>query len=445
MKAPRLDGTDWHFRSDAPPSFGCNSCYLLSVCGGLRVKGAAFDCQRFCCHKPDCQIVCFNSPANYAERLKEVDGFNLNTIPKCEPVAFEPIRGFVPLIHHAYSRNEQFFSEIIAISLYELLDANGASKYHSREDITRNFRISPKAKLVISGIQKDYLLERVWRSSHRNSIVALLKSIGVAMFTAPNFSVYNNVPRPENLYNIKRIGLFSQEFLAAGVPTALHINACTDADYNRYSEFLSARTEFQAISFDFITGPGYPSRTWWHTRKLIELRNALKRQIQLVLRGGTRALNALSGAYSDIVIIDSKPLHTALHRHRMIFGNDGHIKIVENHLPRGTPVDGLLSQNVAAARSQVDYLLKHPRIANSLRAISRQRPRVTRDAYDETGQLDLLTNSRRGKPRANAVNTESVIATPKSEGAAEIQKASKEITKAAAMAGEPSKPRSPVR
>ncbi len=291
MNTARLDGTDLALSIPMRRLLSvANSCFLLRICGGLRVKGAAFDCQRFCSHKVGCQNrFCFNSPANYAKRVKEIDGFDLHTIPRCEPVDIKRIRGFVPLIHHAYSRKEQFFNEIIAISLYELLDAKGAPKYFSREDITRNFRISPKAKLVISGIQKDYLLERVWRSPHRNSIIAMLKSIGVAVFTPPNFSVYNNVPRPENLYNIKRIGIFSQEFLAAGVPTALHINACTDSDYDRYGEFLLTRTEFQAISFDFITGPGYPSRTWWHTRKLIELRNTLERQIQLVLRGGIRA------------------------------------------------------------------------------------------------------------------------------------------------------------
>src|SRR4029077_20836479 len=393
MTSTRLDGNDWHFRPDEPPSLGCADCYLKRICGGLRVKGGAIDCQRFCCHRVDCQIVCFNNPANYAKRLKEIGGFELDNIPRCEPVAFGRIRGLAPLVHHAYSRKKELCSEIIALSLYELLDRDGAPKYFSREDIAKNFRISPKAKLLISGVHKDRFLERVWRSSHRNSIAVMLKSIGVAAFTPPNFSVYNNVPRPENLYNIKRICLLSWEFLAAGVPTALHINACTDADYERYVEFLSARTEFQSISFDFITGPGYPSRMGWHIRKLIELRNQVRRQMQLVLRGGTPALPALSGAYSDIVVIDSTPLHTALHRHRMVFGNDGHIKIVENHLPKGTPVDELLSDNVAAAKSQIDYLLRHPRIANSLRGRSRQVPRVAVDTYNKARQLNLLTDS----------------------------------------------------
>jgi hypothetical protein len=216
MTTDRLNGTDWHFRPDQPPAFGCSTCFLQKTCGGLQVKGAAIDCQRFCCGKSDCQLVCFNSPTNYAKRLKEIRRFPLDNIPRCKAVPSERLRGFVPLVHHAYSRTETFPGEIVAISLYELLDRHGAPKYSSREDIAKNFRIKPTAKLVISGIQKDYFLERIWKSPHRNSTTLMLKSLQIAMLTPPNFSVYNNVPRPENLYNIKRIGLVAQEFLASG-------------------------------------------------------------------------------------------------------------------------------------------------------------------------------------------------------------------------------------
>jgi hypothetical protein len=201
MSKVRLEGTDWHFRSDEPISFGCGGCYLRNICGGLRVKGPALDCQRFCCHEPDCQVVCFNSPAIYAKRLKEIGGFELDQIPKCEAVEFERSRGFVPLIHHASSRRELLQNDAVAVSLFELVDRDGAPKYFSRQEIVANFRVSPKAKLFVSGVQKDHLLERIWRSQHRNSIAAMLKSLEVELFTPPNFSVYNNVPRSENLYN----------------------------------------------------------------------------------------------------------------------------------------------------------------------------------------------------------------------------------------------------
>lgn len=214
MISDRLEGTDWHFRSDQPLSFSCAGCFLLKPCGGLHVKGAAMDCQRFCCGKKDCNIVCFNSPENYAKRLREIGGFDLRSIPACAPVKFDRMSGYAPLIHHAYSRKDLYAGDFVALSLYELLDRNGAPKYFSRDDVAKNFRIKSSSKLVISGVHKDKFLERLWRSTHREAIALMLRSLDVWLMTSPNFSVYNNVPRSENLYNIKRIGLLAHETLS---------------------------------------------------------------------------------------------------------------------------------------------------------------------------------------------------------------------------------------
>jgi hypothetical protein len=305
------------------------------------------------------------------------------------------------------------------LSLYELLDREGAPKYVSREEVAKNFRIKTDAALIISGIQVDKLLERLWNSTHREAVFSLLRSLKVNLVTSPNFSVYNNVPRSENLYNIKRILLFAQELLSQGIPTALHINACTDVDYERYASFLSERPEFEAISFEFITGPGYPSRMPWHIRKLIELRNRVNRPLQLILRGGTRTLGALSSVYPHLILIDSDPLQRALHRQRMIFGNDGHIRVVRHLLPEGRPVDELFALNAEAARMEVEFAIRHPRLTRGMRKAIRRMNALSdaANANQKSGQLDLLTDPSHRQSRTNSLNRESVVSTPKSERA----------------------------
>jgi hypothetical protein len=380
----------------------------------MRVKGAAIDCQRFCCGgKPDCQIVCFNSPAKYAQRLREIRGFELENVPRCNPVKFQRMSGYAPIIHHAYSRVTAFPGEIVALSLYELLDRDGAPKYFSVHDVAKNFRFQPDARIVVSGVHQDRLLERVWQSKHRNAMALMLRSLNVALVTSPNFSVYNNVPRPENLYNIKRVALLSEELLGLGVPTALHVNACTDTDYSRYTEFLAARPEFEAISFEFITGPGYPSRMWWHIKKLLELRNNVGRPLQLILRGGTKAVGQLSSMFAHILVIDSDPLQCALHRRRMIFGNTGHVRIVENKLPKGEPVDDLLIQNAAAAKAEVEFALRNPRLTNRARS-GLKKNLTTHNADQKPGQLNLLTDTSLRETRTDAFDSQRVVTAAKS-------------------------------
>jgi hypothetical protein len=413
-KFDRLDGNDWHYREDQPLAFNCRGCVLLSTCGGLRVRGPAMDCLRFCCGRKECDAVCFNSPQNYARRLQEIGGFGLDNVPRCDPVNFPRIRGYAPLIHHAYSRAGTFPGDIISLSLYELLDRHGAPKYFSRVDIAKQFRVRQDTRLIVTGVDRDVLLERLWRSTHRESIAVMLKSLQVSLITSPNFSVYNNVPRPENLYNIKRVVLVAQEFLGRGVPTALHINACNDTDYDRYIEFLIARPEFEAVSFEFITGPGYRSRIPWHVRKLIELANRVKRPLQLVVRGGTSVLWALSAAFSSVLFVDSDPLQCALRRKRMIFGNDGQARYVDNKLPKGHPLDDLLVQNVLAAQAEIDYALHHPRVIVSLRKLSPGNLPNADHADNKSRQLNFLTDPTHREPGSDAVNSERVVATSKS-------------------------------
>jgi hypothetical protein len=417
----RLDGANWHFRSDQPLSFNCRSCLLLDICGGLRVRGPAMDCFRFCCGKQECDMVCPNSPNHYAKRLQEIGGFGLENVRRCTPVKFERITGYAPLIHHAYSRSGTFPGEIVSLSLYELLDRHGAPKYFSRSDISKQFRIRSDARLIITGVDRDALLERIWRSTHREAIAVMLRSLKVSLVTSPNFSVYNNVPRTENLYNIKRNALVAEELLERRVPVAIHVNACTDTDYLRYSEFLAERPEFEAISFEFITGPGYPSRVGWHVKKLIELSNAVARPLQLVVRGGTNTVGLLSAVFPNILAIDSDPLQCALRRKRMIFGNDGRVRYVDNKLPKGEPVDDLLVQNALAARAEVEYALRAPQTTKSF--AKRPQRRLPNASYADykSRQLSLLADTSHRKARTHAIDAERVVTATESKDTTKIQ------------------------
>jgi hypothetical protein len=141
------------------------------------------DCFRFCCGKQECEIVCPNSPNHYAKRLQEIRGFGLENVDRCDPVKFERTSGYAPLIHHAYSRSGTFPGEIVSLSLYELLDRYGAPKYFSRSDVAQQFRIRSDARLIITGVDVDALLERIWRSTHREAIAVMLRSLEVSLMT----------------------------------------------------------------------------------------------------------------------------------------------------------------------------------------------------------------------------------------------------------------------
>src|SRR5207249_4165551 len=53
-------------------------------------------------------------------------------------------------------------------------------------------------------------------------------------------SMFLDVPRWDNLHNMKRIALCWSELVSRGLPTSLHLNARTDRDWERWIEFIGA-------------------------------------------------------------------------------------------------------------------------------------------------------------------------------------------------------------
>jgi hypothetical protein len=85
--------------------------------------------------------------------------------------------------------------------------------------------------------------------------------LGIVLVTAPNYSLILNVPRQDNLHNMKRIALVWAEFMAGGVACALHVNGRTPYDYMRWRDFVAERPEVRHIAFEFGTGAGSSARS----------------------------------------------------------------------------------------------------------------------------------------------------------------------------------------
>ena len=109
---------------------------------------------------------------------------------------------------------------------------------------------------------------------------------GVSFMTTPNYSVTLNVPRWDDLYAIKRIGLIHAEMIGEGMPTALHVNGRTDTDFRRWAEFIAARDEVTHIAYEFTTGTGWVRRRDHHAAWLCGLARDVGRPLHLVVRGG---------------------------------------------------------------------------------------------------------------------------------------------------------------
>lgn len=347
----------WFVGTARTVSLGCQNCIDLPFCGGLRVEAPVFDCQSFCtCTKPiRCDTVCRRNPTNFVRRLREVRGFELTNVPRVRaPRVSLTLPQTVPVLYNGSSRNGLLEADAVALPLFSLFDnGSGKLKFTSKQMLANEYAFSPKAKVIATGTAKDRRLEAWWKLGTREKAIQDLRNIGVELVTSPNYSLFSDVPRWDNLFNAKRIAMTWAEFQQAGIVAALHVNARTESDYERWTHFIGEREEVRAIAFEFGTGAGSPNRVGWHVEKLCELSRRVGRPLSLVLRGGQAHLKILFAYFDAVVYLDTDSFLKTHHRQRAELAQEIEVRWGASPTPQGVPLDELFDHNVRAVAESI--------------------------------------------------------------------------------------------
>ena len=298
----------WH-SDDAPMAPGCLQCPDLKVCGGLRSKAGLSSCQDLCrCNAAQKRnVVCGCNARDLVCRLREVNGWELD-VPKVPKGSHADVSLFAPMIYGRCGRDSALLSETVAIPLSRLFSLRtGRLNVKTRADICRQFLLDPRCQIILSGVHYDETLERYWSLGRRNDIVEAISQLGFDVITTPNFSLFPDVSRWDNLHNMKRIAICWQELAATGKQTALHVNARTPRDYERWREFIVGHDEISTIATEFQTGAASPVRGRWHAGQLLNLSARVNRPLDLIIFGGRLHLKELTASFRRVTHVSSTP------------------------------------------------------------------------------------------------------------------------------------------
>jgi hypothetical protein len=263
----------------------------------------------------------------------------------------------IPWIEHKSARQNALMFPIVAVPLYKLIDPeNGSVRYSDRESLAKQFAIDPRVRLVLSGVGRDPNLERYWATANPPELLAQLQKLDISLITTPNFSVLSDVPRTDNLHAMKRSLNAFVDMAEAGLPTALHINARTERDYQRWAEVVGERDEVQCLAVEFATGAGRGDRIKWHVRQLRELAETVNRPIRLIIRGGSRMMEDLRLSFSSVTLIDTNAFSKTRSRKKAFFTTAGNLIWQSSPTSVGEPLDDLLQHNVSTLHSHHIYL-----------------------------------------------------------------------------------------
>jgi hypothetical protein len=345
----------WHDQ-DLTPALGCQSCVFRETCGGLHVEAGIFDCQTYCrcADKTTCDNVCPHNPRHYVSRMHEVNGFEFGDVQSAAPVGVPSLPLIVPMLYHGSTLSRAPESPVVALSLFKLFNGRtGKLRFNTRRELLAEYKLTEDTIIVLSGVDEDFNIEKWWKLPERVEMVRDLKNLGVAMITTPNYSLFGDVHRLDNLFNMKRIALVWSEIQREGIACALHINARTDRDYERWAEFLRAHPEISLVAFEFGTGAGSPNRISWHIDQLAELARKTPQPLQLIIRGASSRLEALRQSFAGVTFIDTTSTMKTNKRHRLTLEN-GVLRSVQNRTERGAKLDDLLAANMATMRAYIE-------------------------------------------------------------------------------------------
>lgn len=341
-------------RDDKALAMGCSLCETLPTCGGLHTSAGVFDCDSYCrCGdegRGTCQYVCRNKPDEYARREREVNTFDLRTVSHAMAVPTPVLPRFVPLVYGRSGLSRPVPADAVAVPLDRLFSLKtGDAKFEGGSDLRERFGVGDRAKLVVSGVNRDRRIERYWDKARRTDFRHRLRAAAPDLVTVPNFSLFNDVPREDNLHAMKRIAVCWGELAEAGFATALHLNGRTQRDWERWLTFLRAYPEVTAVSFEFATGPTFRTRGSWHAGHLIRIAQAVDRPLTLVVRGGYARLGELAAAYHRVVFLSATPYLKTMKRQRLVT-RTGTLKRRwrQSPTPVGSPLDALMRANVQA-------------------------------------------------------------------------------------------------
>ena len=308
---------------------GCSACIDFGICGGLRLESGFLDCGELCCGSPKTCTgrMCRFNMADFARRHAEVGGFDLQRMGSAPHHTTAPFPPVVPMIYHGKRRYRAFTAPAVAVRLRDLYrKKTGAPRFASRAAFLAHFRIAETARIIVTGMDNDAIVERWWSLSEaRASIIRNLKEdLGVDLVTVPNFSLAVSWPRWCDLYSMKRIGLCWHELATAGMATALHPNGRTEKDFERWKRFIAARSEITQLSFEFTTGAGGPGEREKYAGRLIELARAAGRPMHLIVTGGQPVWSMLAAEFETLTVIETSIFMKTQHRRRAVpKGNTG--------------------------------------------------------------------------------------------------------------------------
>ena len=220
----------------------CDLCRLKLHCQGCSLCEKSL-CSRDC---KRCFSLCPDRPGSFGY-LKKIGG---GRIELHKNTAYQlPVN--IPVLPDRLTEKIHV-RDIIGIHGGNMLSSNGenVARVYRMKGLQAALNLDRPIKGVLQFYVKDRTLEGLW--DKRDNVIRQLCEFPWEVVISPNFSVYEDAPRMDHLYNIKRSSIIYNEMTAAGIPAAPDISWYNRIDLDQWIREINEK-EIKCIAFSFQT------------------------------------------------------------------------------------------------------------------------------------------------------------------------------------------------
>ena len=223
-------------------SFNCDKCNYKEYCGGCSLCEAAI-CKHYCSR---CEALCPHRIAaiKYFDSLKGpyfslLENHNIE-LPKNIPVLPDKLNVKI---------NKNIIP-VIGVHAGNMFSRNGRkiNNRYLEKGYAGALNVDPNIKAILEFYTKDRTLEGFWEN--RMNIYNDIKKLEFYAVISPNYSVYEDAPRIDHLYNIKRTAIVYNEMIERGINAVPDISWYGINDLERWCNEIN-KSKCKVISFSF--------------------------------------------------------------------------------------------------------------------------------------------------------------------------------------------------
>jgi len=157
---------------------------------------------------------------------------------------------FVPVLQGGMPRETKLPSNrLYGVYLRTILDSYASFKYKTRKSLRCALRLPPSGRLALFLTGNDTLIERAWEFSKTRDLWKRIVELNFAFVTSATYSVYEDDPRSDQIYNQERNFRTHDIFCELGVPTIpfLFFNPSSTLDYDSIISWLRHRRDVRKV------------------------------------------------------------------------------------------------------------------------------------------------------------------------------------------------------